>query len=679
MSKVEMRKIEIVALNRDRKKIIERLQRRNAVEISQIDDERLSKIKTDTNIAAFERNISTAVSALECLNRYTGFKPPLLSELNGRKAVSTKEFAENAARANEYLSVCHSILDFSKSVDEARTAIEKLEVREDMLRPWEMLSIPIASPGTRTSKIFIGTLSGQHSADELEGEISLRMDAEKNGTDKTDERIDVKCEYPFTVDVVSSRKEQTCIEITAHKSIADSVNSAIRDMGFSVVSGSDKITPKEEIREIENEILEKTKLISEYSDKIKQFDSRRSDIEFFIDYLTVRRDKYIDLGKLGRTKSTFVINGYIPERYVDGLVGEFEKKYPIAINIQEPSDDDDVPVMLKNSKFSEPVEGITEMYALPNKRDVDPSSVMSFFYYLFFGMMLSDAGYGLVMLIGTTFALKKFTVEGTLRRSLTMFRNCAVSTLFWGILFGSWFGDLPQTIASSFFGHTITSTALWFQPLDDPIKLLLFSFALGIAHLFLGVAVNFHIQWKEGKKLDAFCDAIPIYLTILGVAPLGASILTQVPDVFINIGKYLALIGAVLILLTSGRSGKNIFIRFFGGIYGLYNTATGYLSDILSYSRLLALGLATGSIASVINLIATMPQNTVVKAISLIVVGIVGHTANMGINLLGAYVHSDRLQFVELFSKFYEGGGRPFKPLMAKTKYIKFKKENIYE
>lgn len=679
MSKVEMRKIEIVALNRDRKKIIERLQRRKAVEISQIDDERLLKIKTDTNIAAFERNISTAVSALECLNRYTDYKPSILSELNGRKAVSTKDFAKSVENANEYLSVCHSILDFSKSVDEAKATVEKLRVRADMLKPWESLEIPIGTLGTRTSKIFIGTLTGMYSSDELEKEIAERITADAESLDKKDNQQKSECAYPFTVDVISSRKEQTCIEITAHKSIADSVNSAIRDMGFSIMSGSDKITPKQEMLEIENEIIGKTKAVSEYSEKIKRFDDRRGDIEFFIDYLTIRRDKYIDLGKLGRTKNTFVIDGYIPKMYVNGLIREFEEKYTIAINIQEPSSDDDVPVMLKNGKFSEPVEGITEMYALPNKRDVDPSSVMAFFYYLFFGMMLSDAGYGLMMLIGTTVVLKKFTVEGTLRRSLTMFRNCAVSTLFWGILFGSWFGDLPQTIASNFFGYTITSTALWFQPLDDPIKLLLFSFALGIAHLFLGVAVNFHIEWKEGKKIDALCDSVPIYLTVLGVAPLGASILTQVPDTFINIGKYLAIIGAVLVLLTSGRSGKNIFVRFFGGVYGLYNTATGYLSDILSYSRLLALGLATGSIASVINLIGTMPQNTVIKAISLIIVGIVGHTANMGINLLGAYVHSDRLQFVELFSKFYEGGGRPFKPLMAKTKYIKFKKENIYE
>ena len=293
--------------------------------------------------------------------------------------------------------------------------------------------------------------------------------------------------------------------------------------------------------------------------------------------------------------------------------------------------------------------------------------------------MLSDAGYGLVMLIGTTIALKKFSVEGSLKRSLVMFRNCGVSTLIWGALFGSWFGDLPQIIASNFFGKTIVTTALWFEPLDNPIKLLLFSFALGIAHLFLGLGVNFKILWSEGRRLDAVCDVIPVYIAVLGAAPMAASILTNVPDVYTEIGKYLLIIGAIAIVLTSGRSGKNVFMRFFGGIYGLYNIATGYLSDILSYSRLLALGLATGSIAGVINLIAVMPQNTVLKAVMLIVVGIAGHTANLGINLLGAYVHADRLQFVELFSKFYEGGGRAFKPLKADTKYIKFEKENIYE
>ena len=316
---------------------------------------------------------------------------------------------------------------------------------------------------------------------------------------------------------------------------------------------------------------------------------------------------------------------------------------------------------------------------MPAVKDVDPTPVMSFFYYLFFGMMLSDAGYGLVILIGTTLALKKFRLETTMRRTLEMFRNCGISTLIWGALFGSWFGDIILVVAKEFAGKEIGSTALWFEPTNDPIKLLLFAFGLGIIHLFVGVAVSFRMTWNEGRKLDAVLDTLPIYMIIIGVVPIGAAIFTEVPGVLKSIGIPLMTAGAALLLLTSGRSSKSVFGKFFGGLYALYNTATGWLSDILSYSRLLALGLATGSIASVINLIGTMPENIVFKAVLLTVVFVLGHSVNMAINLLGAYVHTDRLQFVELFSKFYTGGGREFQPLTVNTKYIKFKEENNNE
>ena len=393
----------------------------------------------------------------------------------------------------------------------------------------------------------------------------------------------------------------------------------------------------------------------------------------------MRKDKYEVLNSLGFTDNTFVLTGYIPEKYVSSIQKEIEKKFTVSISITDPAEDEDVPVLLENGSFSAPVEGITKMYAMPGKKDVDPTPVMSFFYYLLFGMMLSDAGYGLLMVIGTTIALKKFKLESTMQKTLRMFRNCGISTVFWGAMFGSWFGDIIQVVAREFFKKEIVSTALWFQPLDDPIKLLLFSFGIGILHLFLGVAVSGKMAWDEGRKLDAFMDTIPIYLLITGVAPLAASILTSVPSVLKNIGKYLLIAGLVLLILTQGRSSRSIFGKFFGGLYAVYNVATGWLGDILSYSRLLALGLATGCIASVINLIGVMPQSTAVKAIVLTVVFIVGHTANLAINLLGAYVHTDRLQFVELFSKFYTGGGREFSPLAVNTKYIKFKEENINE
>jgi V/A-type H+-transporting ATPase subunit I len=300
---------------------------------------------------------------------------------------------------------------------------------------------------------------------------------------------------------------------------------------------------------------------------------------------------------------------------------------------------------------------------------------MAFFYYLLFGMMLSDAGYGVMMVLGTAFVLKKFKVEESLRKTLKMFFYCGISTVFWGALFGSWFGDIIPIICKEFLNIQPPSLALWFEPVADPIKLLLFSFAIGIVHLFAGLAVSFKISWDEGRKLDAILDTVPTYLLVLGAAPLGAGILISVPGILTAIGKYVALAGVVLIVLTAGRSSKNIFARLGLGLYSLYNTAAGYFSDILSYSRLLALGLATGSIAGVINLMGSMVDNITLKAIVLTVVFLVGHPLNMAINLLGAYVHTNRLQFVEFFSKFYEGGGRAFSPLKANTKYIRIKED----
>lgn len=656
MAKLQMKKIEIIALTAESKNMIERLQRRGAVELTDETDEKIVRINTNSMIALIERNLNTAESALEYLRSCSRKKKSLLGELNGREEISTKQFAQRKTNTDKTLSLCRQALDYEKKINESESEIAKSQTQIDTLKPWLDLDMPQGFRGTKTTDTFIGTMQGE--VDE--------------------EYVEQAADAPAAVDIVSKSREQTCMAVTCHKSSADAYNN-LRENGFVRISGSSRYTPREECDRLKKRIEKYKADISEYESKLENLAAYISDVEFLADFLTMRLDKYKAIGKLGMTENTVIIKGYIPQKYVKGLTEEFGRKYTAAISISEPEPDEDVPVKLENGPFSEPVEGITAMYALPNKRDVDPSSVMAFFYYLFFGMMLSDAGYGVMMLIGTTVALKKFKVEGALKRSLKMFRNCGVSTLFWGILFGSWFGDLPQVIASNFFGKEIATTALWFEPINDPIKLLLFSFALGIAHLFLGLAVNFKILWKEGRRFDAFSESVPIYLTILGVAPMGASILADVPPMYINVGKYLAIVGAVLILLTSGRNGKNIFMRFFGGIYGLYNIATGYLSDILSYSRLLALGLATGSIASVINLIGTMPGNTAVKAVTLIVVGTVGHIANMGINLLGAYVHADRLQFVELFSKFYEGGGRAFDPLKANTKYIKFEKENIYE
>ena len=652
-----MKKIELIALLTDSKKIIELLQRKGIVEICSNSDDELFKTNVTSVVNSFEKFKATAIQALEILDRYAPEKKSLADMLNGRTEIDKHDFGKGAMKLETIMNSASEIIRCNRSIIDFENTIAQLDVKCDTLREWIKLDVPLNFKGTASTSAFIGSVPFMISADEIEAKFPSGCSAE----------------------VISSSKEQTNIFLILSKDFEKEASEVLRAMSFIPISIKENMKPEELLHSYSTEKEKLEKSIEELKNKIIQLAENRQKLKFAVDYLQMRKDKYEALNDLGFTEKTFVLTGYIPEKHTLSLQKEIESKFTALITYSEPENGEDVPVLLENSSFSAPVEGITKMYALPSEKDVDPTPVMSFFYYLFFGMMLSDAGYGLLMLIGTTIALKKFKLETTMRKTLTMFRNCGISTIIWGALFGSWFGDIVQVVGREFFHKEIGSIALWFQPLDDPIKLLLYSFALGILHLFLGVAVSFRMTWKEGKKLDAFLDTIPVYLTVLGVAPLAAGILTNVPSFLKTIGTYMMIAGVILLVLTSGRHSKSVFGKFFGGIYALYNTATGYLSDILSYSRLLALGLATGSIASVINLIGTMPENTAVKAVLLIIVFIVGHTANLAINLLGAYVHTDRLQFVELFSKFYTGGGREFAPLTTNTKYIKFKEENFNE
>lgn len=653
MAKLRMKKIELIALLTDSKKIIELLQRRGVVEISRNDDEELDSTNVTAVVGEFEKFRSTVSNSLSILDRYAPEKTAVTDMFGGKTEVEKHDFGKGAIQFEKIMTVANEIIRSSNEISEAEKSISQMNIKCDILKQWVNLDVPMNFRGTASTTAFIGSVPSGVSLENM-----------PDGSYK---------------EVISASKEQTNLFVLCSKETADETDDFLRKNSFVPLSETENETPKNIIERCKNECKVLAGRCEELEKHIAEFAEHREKLKFAVDYLQMRKDKYSALSSLGFTESTFVLTGYVPEKYTVSLQKEIEKKYTASITFTDPTDDDDVPVLLENSRFSAPVEGITKMYAMPSKTDVDPTPIMSFFYYLFFGMMLSDAGYGLLMLIGTTIVLKKFRLDTGMKKTMTMFRNCGVSTLIWGAWFGSWFGDIVQVVGREYFGKEIGSIALWFQPLDDPIKLLLYSFALGILHLFLGVGVSFKMAWDDGRKLDAVLDTVPVYMTILGVAPLAAGILTDVPSILKTVGTYLMTAGVVLIVLTSGRSSKSVFGKFFGGLYALYNTATGYLSDILSYSRLLALGLATGSIASVINLIGTMPENMVVKTILLVVVFIVGHTANLAINLLGAYVHTDRLQFVELFGKFYTGGGREFSPLTVNTRYIRFKEENYNE
>ena len=319
---------------------------------------------------------------------------------------------------------------------------------------------------------------------------------------------------------------------------------------------------------------------------------------------------------------------------------------------------------------------------MPKRYEFDPTGIMAIFYYIFFGMMFSDAGYGLVMTIACAVVLRKFkNMEEGLRKSVKMFFFCGISTTFWGAMYGSFFGDAITVIGRTFFNADWKFPALWFDPIQgtNSMTLLMYCFLFGIIHIFVGLGISGYMSIKNGKPLDAVYDVLSWYLLVGGgiLALLSMDMLKSMtgftlPPVFLTIGGVCALIGALIILFFSGRGSKPVK-RLLKGIYGVYGV-TGYLSDILSYSRLLALGLATGVIAQVFNQIGSMFGGGL-GVIPFIIVFLIGHTLNIGINALGAYVHTNRLQFVEFFGKFYEGGGEKFAPFKINTKHYNIKED----
>lgn len=275
---------------------------------------------------------------------------------------------------------------------------------------------------------------------------------------------------------------------------------------------------------------------------------------------------------------------------------------------------------------------------------------MAPFFFIFFGMMVSDAGYGILLALASFLAIKKIKPKGMAKKLLELLLLGGISTLIWGAIFGGWFGGL------------IPLPPIWINPIEDPMSLLVFSFILGLIQIYTGLILKAYINIKDGDLLSALFDQ-GFWLVLLT-----GCIMFALPGTA-QAAKIVAIVGAVGLILTQGRTQKNPIQKLLSGVMSLYDI-TGYLSDVLSYSRVLALGLATGVIGTVINTMAELVGVNIIGYIAMVLILVIGHVFNIAINALGAYVHSSRLQYVEFFSKFYEGGGRAFNPFRINTRYI---------
>lgn len=671
MAVLQMERIHICAMKRDRKKILELIQRRGTVEVSDAGgkDEVFDKMDTATARGLLRKNAETAQRALELLGKYAPAKEASLAFLRGRTAVSVQKNNDFYKKRDDVLRDAQRIVQLDRGIAEAKADLLRAEAGLEALAPWMKLPVPQTFTGTKKTAVFIGALEGEHAlSDILESMVAARPTLD-----------------PVHVEIVSKEKNQTAFYAIVLKKDAVLAEEALRAIGFTRPASPSHRLPSVKQKVFEERIAAAQKTVQDAQKEIETYGDERQDIRFLQDHMEMRAEKYSAIERLMQSHHVFVLSGFIPQQSAAALQDELTRAFTCEVDILPVGEHEDEPILLKNSWFTEPTESVLESYSLPSKGELDPVGIMGIFYYIMFGLMFSDAGYGLILAGVCGVCLLAFkNMEPNWSKNIRMFFWCGVSTIFWGVVFSSYFGDVVNAVSKQFFGNEVGIPPLWFAPLEDPMKLLFFCLAIGIVHLTVGYIMKGITCAKNGSFLDILYDAVfpivvlyPLVVILLGSDMFAgmAGFKLTLPPVVTNVCLIVSGICMVGVLFTGGRESKNWFKRILKGAYALYNVLAGWLSDILSYSRLLALGLATGVIASVINQLGGMFGVGVVGVIGFVLVFVVGHGINFGINVLGAYVHSNRLEYVEFFGKFYEGGGRKFNPFGIHTKYYKIEEE----
>lgn len=644
MAIVKMKKMVLAAPQCQRAEVFDMLQSNGIVQIMDLKDmpiddvEGVEYFKAADSVLQAETDYTHAKFAYEFLRHYSNKKKGIFDK---RQVISKSQF-DLIEKQFDWQGVYEQCRALDEAINQNKNKKSKTASAIDFYSEWTGLDISEDDlVGLRKTAYYIGSIPKKSEADLYEDLNSLFDDA--------------------YIERISEKKQDVNLFLLCHMEDSQKVNDVLKKYGFTKASINLEYTPREQVAKLNDEIGMLNREYDELINKAAVLSDNLEEIEKSVDYLSCRYERESAILDLVKTKKTFALEGWVPEKEGTELKESLEKRFQdVYVGFEEPAEDEAPPIKLKNNAFVEPFEMITSMYALPQPHEVDPTPILTPFYILFFGMMAGDIGYGLVMLAASVIALKFMDIEGDARKMMKIILYCSFPTILFGWLFGG------------FFGNALSITPLWVNPVDKPMDVLYVSLALGIVHLFTGLGVKAYWLIKNGNLKDAIFDVFFWYILLTGLIWLLVSGMVGLPGA--SVAKYASIIGAVGLLLTQGRANSSIVGKFFGGVYGLYGV-TSYIGDVLSYSRLLALGLATGLIGSSFNLLIKLLGSGPVAIIFGIVIFIFGHTFNFLIGMLGTFVHTCRLEYLEFFGKFYEGGGEPFNPLRIKTKFIKVNTE----
>ncbi len=649
-----MKKLTVLAMDGDADAVVRRLMKLRCVEIktTEVGEGALliSHFDSDGQRAEAESRLRKIREAIPILNRYTMRKKKLGS---GRHRVDLDEFAIDP-RAEAAWKTVQKALDIRDHMDAVKAECTRLKSDEEALLPWIDYDAPLNFDGSSHTAFFLGSYPGGTAVDIAVSELS------EAGT---------YCE------IVAEEKNALYLAVMCHKEDEDAINRLLASRGFLKTSFRERDTTASfAYEQTEARLSELSNEYVKLEERLRSLADDLDDVEILCDLEQTNANAARHLKKLALTQRCVILEGWIPQFTRDSVTDTLER-FACAYDICDPEPDEEPPVLLRNNRFSASFEWVIGMYAYPKYGAYDPTLIMSIFYFILFGLMFADVGYGLLLVLGCFGGVKLLQPRAGLRRMMYMFGYCGISAIIMGLIFGGWFGDLPTSIMSNMLDLPIDSgvghffgSGLWFNPLDDPMTFLILSLGVGFVHLVTGMVIKFAVLCKEGRVMEAISTIATYWVLFAGLLMMVLGLLGDKFATVSTVGKFVALLGAVLILLFNGYGRKTVFSRLmggFGGLYGLIN----YASDLLSYSRILALGLVAGVIAKVINLITMLGATGPVGFVVMILILLVGHALNLAINVLGTFVHTSRLQYIEFFGKFYEDGGAPFDPAAVADQY----------
>ena len=635
---VPMKKLTLAALLEHREAILQALQSICAVQLISIGEGEQSS-------AAAEGRVQRLQSAEELLKPYAG-----KAGFGPKPEATRQELEEDIQPA---LEICAELEGLQRRIAQNGSDTEKRRLQLGSLLPWADMTDPLETVrSTASLKVMTGTVP-------VDGVKALM-------------------ETGALVQLYGGEKERAALVICPNEEYAG-IAPSIRATGFQEKGFGDiRGTASENIQRLRTEIEALEAERAQLEARLAAFGPKREEIRRALDGAAIDRDREQSKEALAHTNTAFLLTGWVREDMTEKVRREIEKITDVYYLVfEDPSEGDAVPTVLKNSRLITPYEAVTNLYSLPAYGTIDGTPLMAPFYFIFFGMMLSDTVYGAVLALGAWAFLKYIKPRGMMENLAKVLLMGGISTIFMGLLFGTCAGVSWPVI---FRGTALENTFPIIDSSADPIAMLALCAAMGIIQMFYAVFIAAYSCIKHRDWAGAIVDNLSWVFIITGLLLMAAPSL-GLPAALGTAGKWMAIGFAAVVLLFAGRSKKNVAGRLMSGAGKLYDV-TSWLGDVLSYARIFALGLSTGVIGLVLNtlcwdmLFASFKGNPVLMVVGFIIVTVLSvalHAFMMAISTLGCFVHSARLQYVEFFGKFYEAGGKAFKPLRYETKYVNVK------